>query len=391
MIPYLLIAFLYIIMAVLAALESSFSSLNLLPWFNGIVWLRVHFITLGLLTQLIFGVTPLLTATYYNLPRPTIQWSVWVTLNVGILLLLSGIPLLSPLPIISGGASIFIAAVLLGKQLRGMRPLSHKQTAGRPFYLAGLAYFLLGILVGTGLFLGWANPLHIVGSAVEVHIHANIWGLLSLVFAGLLVDLYPAWTKQPLANPRAITPIFWMMTVGAFALIVGPWFDNRYWLALGLVLHVAAILWLLYNIIRPLRGHKAAQTIGMAHLLTAYFWLLAPILAAPFVLRGTGTPPTAVIAQFAPQALVYGWVLQFGIAVVPYCYQRFLCHDEEASLGGTKASYLFINLGSAALWASIFSTARQETFYASAYLLWALALVALVVDVWQPLKKGIAT
>lgn len=391
MIPYLLIAFLYIMMAVLAALASSFSSLSLLPWFNGMVWLRVHFITLGLLTQIIFGVTPLLTAAYYNLPRPAIQWPVWATLNVGILLLLSGIPLLSPLLIISGGTSIFISAVLLGRQLRGMRPVSHKQAAGRPFYLAGLAYFLLGILVGTGLFLGWAKPLQIVGNATEVHIHANIWGLMSLVFAGLLVDLYPAWTKQPLANPRAITPIFWMMTVGAFGLIFGPWFDSNYLLAPGLVLHLAAIIWLLYNIIQPLRGHKAAQTIGMAHLLTAYFWLLAPILAAPFLLRGMGTLPTAVIEQVAPQALVYVWVLQFGIAVVPYCYQRFLCHDEEASLGGSKASYLLVNLGGVALWASVFIAARQETLYAIAYLLWALALVPVVVDLWQQIKKGITT
>ena len=40
MIPYLLMAFLYILVAVLAAVEASFSSYTIAPWFNGMVWLR---------------------------------------------------------------------------------------------------------------------------------------------------------------------------------------------------------------------------------------------------------------------------------------------------------------------------------------------------------------
>ena len=184
MIPYLLMAFLYILVAVLMAVEASFSSFHILPWFNGMVWLRIHFITLGILTQLTFGVMPILTAKYYKLPRPETRWDVWATLNVGIILLLVGIPLVSALPIITGGTLIFISTVLLTIQLARMRPTSGKAaSAGRKFYIAGLAYFMVGIIVGTGLFTGWSGPLGIVGNATEVHIHANNWGLMSLVLA----------------------------------------------------------------------------------------------------------------------------------------------------------------------------------------------------------------
>jgi len=393
MIPYLIMAFLYIMVAVLMALENSFSSLHILPWFNGMVWLRVHFITLGVLTQLIFGVSPILTAKHYGLPRPAIQWNVWATLNVGIIMLLVGIPLISALPIIAGGTLVFISTVLLLVQLSRIRPVSNKSestSAGRKFYIAGLAYFLLGILVGTGLFLGWAKPLRIVGNATEVHIHANNWGLMSLIFAGLFVDLYPVWAKRPFANPKSITPIFWMMTLGAFGLIFGPWFEIKWFLLVpGLVLHLAATIWLLYNVIQPLCGHKEAQTIGMKHLIMSYFWLLAPILTAPIVLFGIGDLPSATIERLAPQALIYGWVLQFGMGAIPYFFQRFLFNDENATLGGTWLSFLLINLGSLILWISIFAESIQGSLYGIAYLLWAGALIPIVLDLWQKVQMGI--
>jgi cytochrome c oxidase cbb3-type subunit 1 len=394
MIPYLLMAFLYALVAVLMAAAVSLSSLNLLPWFNGLTWLRVHFITLGFLTQLLFGGLPLLTAKRYGQPQPDTRWDIWVTLNGGLILLLIGIPLVSALPIIAGGTLVFIAAGLLTGQLVNLRPTAGKPTphsAGRKFYIAGLVYFLVGIVVGTGLFTGWAEPLGIVGNAKEVHIHANNWGLMSLVFAGLLADLYPVWAKRPLAYPRTLPFIFWAMTLGAFGLIFGPWFQAQWLLVPGLVLHLAATIGLLINVVVPLRGDRQAQTIGMGHLITAYFWLLAPILMAPFVLFGIGELPAAAIEGAAPQALVYGWLLQFGTAVVPYFFQRYLLGDEHAALGGTRLSFVLINLGGIFLWAGIFIEPVRGALYGLAYLLWAAALLPMAVDLWRKTQTGMAS
>src|SRR5512143_4381495 len=121
--PYLLMAVLYIALAVLAALDSALASLGLLPWFNGIVWLRAHFITLGVLTEVTFGMLPLLVAARGNRARTKTRWDIWLTLNAGLVVLGVGIPLVNGTLMIAGGTLVFIAAVLLFKQLLDLRPL----------------------------------------------------------------------------------------------------------------------------------------------------------------------------------------------------------------------------------------------------------------------------
>lgn len=393
MIPYLIVAFLYLLVAILAALETSFISWGTLPWFNGMVWLRIHFITIGVITQIIFGVTPILTAKIYNLPKPKIRWDIWTLLNAGIILLVMGIPLISKIPIISGGTLIFIATTLLIMQLAGIKRAAGKNSTasnGRKFYISGFVFFLIGVLVGTGLFTGWSGPLGITGDAGEVHIHAQNWGFLSLVFAGFFIDLYPVWTKRQLSNMKAITPIFGMLTWGAFTLVLSPWFGSQALALIGAPLHVAASIWLLVIAIKPLRGDKAAWMPGISHLLTSYFWLFAPLLTAPWVIFGLESDwvPTAALNSMTPQALIYGWVLQFSFAILPYFYHRFFLGNENAELGGTWLSLVLVNLGSIILWASILVEPMRNSLHSIAYMLWAISFLPVTVDIWQKTKMG---
>lgn len=395
MIPYILMALLFLALAVLAAFESSFSSLQILPWFNGMTWLRVHLITLGALTQILFGALPFVTAMRNRLPRPHMRWDIWLTLNAGILTLLVGIPLVNRVPIILGGTLVFIATVLLIQQLLGMQSAARRSGRsvsgqGNKFYIAGLAYFLVGVVIGTGLWTGWMEPLGVVGNAREVHIHANNWGLMSLLFAGLFFDLYPTWTGRQLANPGAATPIFWLMTAGAFGLIFGPWLALEALLVPGLVLHLVATVWLLVLVVKPLRGQAGAWSAGIVHLIVAYFWILAPIAMAPFVLFGVGDLPGDVIETFAPQALVYGWLLQFGFAVIPFFVARTLAPHEEARLGGTWFSFVLVNLGSVILWASIFIAPAQALLRGVAYLVWMVAVLPIVGQLFGAVRAGLA-
>jgi hypothetical protein len=53
--PYFLMAILYMILAALAALDVSLVNFQIMPAFAGFVWLRVHFITLGVLNELFLG------------------------------------------------------------------------------------------------------------------------------------------------------------------------------------------------------------------------------------------------------------------------------------------------------------------------------------------------
>jgi hypothetical protein len=394
---YFLMSALFVVMAVLAAADASLTSLNVLPWFNGLRWVRVHLITLGAMTEALFGALPLLTALHFNRPRPRFRWDIWLTLNAGLLTLLIGIPIVNQALILTGGTLIFTATTLLIIELSRMRPAAGPKATppstgqpGRPFYIAGLSFFLLGILIGTGLWFGWGEALRI-RVPLEAHIHANNWGLMALVFAGLIIDTYPRWAGRSLAWPRSLPVIFWLMVLGALGLVLGPWFQSTYFTVPGLVMHLTATFWLLLNVVQPLRGERTIWSApGIWHLLTSYFWIIAPVMMAPLILLGVAGIPGATIEANAPQALIYGWVFQFGFAMLPFFFRRAFLPGEPSRLGGNWFSLVAANLGGLFLWASIFVAPLYATLHGIAYALWAAAAVPVALELWGIVRRGMA-
>lgn len=380
--PYFVTALFYLLVAALIALDSAAASFSLVPWFNGLRWLRVHFITLGVVTETLFGVLPILTARRFSRPTPPVRWDIWATLNVGILVLVAGIPIVNGALILTGGTLVFVAVTLLIVhllQLRGGQPAGE----GLKFYLMGLAYFLLGIIVGTGLWMGWSGPLRIQ-VPVEVHIHANNWGFMALVFAGLLVDVLPSVTGRPLASRTTVNGIFWSMTAGALLLVIGPWLGGPLWaLVPGLVLHLGATVWLLGLVIRAASQAHLWSAPGVWHLVTAYAWILAPVLVAPLIILKVPGFPGAGIEATAPQALIYGWVLQFSFALVPYFLGRILVADRTAQLGGSWWSLALAHVGSVLIWASIFIEPQRNLLHGAAYVFYALSILPIAWMVWR--------
>ena len=389
--PYFLMVLLYLLVAILAAADASFASFNLLSWFQGIRWLRIHFITLGMLTETLFGVLPVLAATRMKRPLPKIRWDIWLTLNIGLVVLLAGIPSINGTLILTGGTLIFTAATLLAVQLWQMRS-STKNVGSQSikFYVSGLSYLLLGIIVGTGLWLGWSKPLHI-SVPLEVHIHANNWGFLSLVFAGLLIDVIPHLTGRALAEQRTISMIFWSMTVGALGLVLGPWFGGSLWFTVpGLVLHISATVTVLVLTARALAKGGQLRSAGAWHLLTAYAWILLPVLIAPLIILGVPGFPGAGIEATAPQALIYGWVLQFGFALIPYFAGRYLMGEEKSRLGGNWISLSMVNIGSALVWASIFILPWQNILHGTAYIFYVISMIPVAMQVGRMVQSKFA-
>jgi len=393
---YFLMTALFMAMAALIAADAALTSFTLLPWFNGLRWLRIHFITLGAVTEAFFGLLPTIVAIQAGLPRPKFRWDIWLTLNIGLLTLLVGIPIVNRPLIFVGGTLIFIATTLLIIQLRQMQDAPARRATtggslGRKFYIAGLAYFLVGILVGTGLWLGWSAWLRIA-IPIEVHIHANNWGFLTLLFAGLLVDMYPTWAQRPLAWPRSITPIFWMLTIGALGLVLGPWLQSNWFSVPGVILFLTATIWLLLNVIKPLRGDKAIWSQpGIWHLVTAYFWILAPVLVAPLIIFEAPGFPGAGVEQNAPQALIYGWVLQFSYAFIPYFFYRLFQPERPARLGGSWLSLATVHIGGFFLWAGIFAADYQGMLHGAAYLFWTISMLPIVWELWRIARQGLAS
>ena len=381
---YLLTSFLFMFIAILGAIDVSSVSFNWQPWFSGIRWLRVHLITLGVMTEMLFGILPILVTHQTKQAHPRTRLDIWLLLTMGILSLLVGIPLVNQAIIIGGSTLIFVATLLLMHQLWQMR-LATKQavsSVSRKFYLAGLAFFLLGILVGMGFYFGWNQALG-MKVPLEVHIHANNWGLLSLLFAGLFIDFYPQLSGRSLQWPHSVNSIFWLMSLGALGLVLGPWSGLKLFTVPGLLMHLTATIGLLLNIILPLRGQRHLRTPGIYHLITSYVWLLAPIFVAPLILLEVPGFPGAGIEQNAPQALIYGWVLQFAYGLLPYLLGRLLLDKETAVLGGSWFSLTAVHLGGIFLWASIFIEPAQATLHGMAYLLWAVSAVPILAQLWH--------
>ncbi|MCC7369515.1 MAG: NnrS family protein [Chloroflexi bacterium] len=381
--PFLLMAALFVALAALAAVETALISLGLAPAFSGIRWLRVHLLTLGILAETVFGLTPLLVSRRAGCRAPAIRWDIWLTLNAGLLTLLVAIPPINGPLIVGGGALIFAAAVLLINQLRALAPPSDgTDPAGRPFYLLGLGFLLVGIVIGSGLWNGWAEPLRIA-VPLEAHIHANVFGFLGLTVAGLLLDLVPTFTgRQPL-RPRPTAKLAAIMGSGGLLLVLAPWTGLMPLNVVGILLYLTSTVWLLVTVARPLLGDRHAWTPGVLHLTTGYFWFLAPLFVAPMVLSGIAGETAATIEQTAPQALIFGWAAQVGYALVPGLLGWLLHPGGQPRLGGSWVSLGAAHLGGVAIWASILIAPLQATLYALAYGFWSVALLVTLRQAWS--------
>lgn len=393
-IPFLLMAVLFGGLAGVAAAEAALASFGLHPWVHGLSWLRVHLIAIGLILETLFGLLPRLVASSGS-PPPT-RWDIWALLNGGLLLLLLGVPPLHSPAIALGGMLVMASTALLLHQLVGLRtgaPL-FDFASGRPFYLTGLAYLLVGALLGTGIWVGWSGPLSLP-SPKETHVHANLWGFLALIFAGLLIDLYQGLTGRPLARPAALRWIFRLMAAGALGLVVGPWAQWHPVTAVGLVVHAVGTGWLLISAL-PRRRAAEGWTPALAQLLGAYVWFFVPVLAGPMVvLNAAGYLPASRFASAELEGngapiLIYGWALQFALVVGPALFSRAFFPAERPRAGGHWGSMLSAHTGVVCYAAGLFATSARPGLHGAAYLLWIMAAAPSARLTWNFTRTGFA-
>lgn len=391
--PYLLMAVLYLAFAALLALASALQWLDLLPLFSGLRWLRVHLITLGGLAQFAFGLLPALAARSAGQPQPRTRWDIWLALNLGLLILLAGIPTVNAVLIIAGGTLVFLATGLLAYQLLGLRQFRAAQAAepvpdqvdASPFYLGALIYLLVGVLAGTGLWFGWGPALG-MSAPIEVHVHANLWGFSALLLAGVITQLYPALTGSQVAWPKRMPAIFWGMTLGALGMVSGPWLGINALTVAGLVSHTLATIALVANWARPLIRKRASRSAGLAHIILAYVWFFFPVVVAPLIVFRLGETANEISGSGGP-ILIYGWILPVLYALLPYLFRRWLRPAQPAPAGGTWGSLLAVQAGSLVFWISLFVTSGQSVLRAAAYGLWLVSLLPVLADLWRSLRQ----
>jgi len=155
-----------------------------------------------------------------------------------------------------------------------------------------------------------------------------------------------------------------------------------------LILHIGTTVWLVVLMGRALRSSGRLASAGGWHLLASYIWILLPVLIAPLIL--TGYLQAGPIESTAPQPLIYGWVLQFGIALIPYIARRYFLRDESPPLGGCWGSLTAVTLGSVLIWVSIFMPALTHgILYGIGFALYALALVHPTREMFEIVRGGL--
>ena len=315
--PFRWTAVLFAALGALAALDAALVGLGLVPTHAGLLWLRVHLVTLGLLAELAFGLLPGLVALATGGAVPVFRPGRWLLLNLGLLTLMVGIPLVRRPMIALGGTLVLAATVWLILELWRQRPAPApdagvQPASGRRFYLAALLFLVVGGLVGTGLWLGWGPGLGIRVPR-ETHIHANIWGFASLLMAGLLVDLAPALSDRAGLGRRAANLVLGSLSLGAGLLLVAPWTGLSWLMLPGILLYILATALLYRRLVLPL----FPLGVGARLLLTSYLWILLPALALPLIVLGGERVSAARLEPVGPSILTYGWLLPALLALAP--------------------------------------------------------------------------
>lgn len=384
--PYYIVSGLFLALTGVVTADSSLANLGWMPAFGGIKWMRVHFITLGVLTEIVIGLLPVLTARGLKLPRPGMNWPTWLAYNTGLIILLIGLPIVDRWMIITGGTLIFAAILMLMKDLIDLRREAIAREghevctsyATTRFYLGGLFYLLIGVLVGTGMWIGWSEPL---GIAIpkEVHVHSNLWGYTAIIFAGLLFELFPQLRQRKIFGKSMEMLVFGSMFIGASGLVIGPWLDIGWPAVAGIILHTVGILTLLGYLIHLLVQKHELRRPGHAHIISSFIWLLVPVIVAPYIVaKASEDFPVEEVAGGGGPILIYGWILTFLAAAIPYFVPKSRTVSQAPTLGGSWFSLVSMHLGGILFWTALFLPSVQNLLRAGAFFFWFLGIIPML-------------
>jgi cytochrome c oxidase cbb3-type subunit I len=391
--PFWLMAALFVTAGLFFAVLRGLSAVPAVPAPINLNWIRVHLITIGTVTQMIFATLPGYVAGKWGLPGRSAgeTWLQWGLLNGGFLLIIIGMAGMENWTATIGASLVFTAVWRLFTGIVGAWRLS-----GRPvreslrFYLTAPLYLLYGIVMAAGLIWAWPAPGGRPGT-LEAHVHANVWGFAALVVAGILFDLFPALTGGPMARPRWIGRTFWLLNTGAAALVVGPYINVHPVTVAGLLVYAVGTVTLVLNLILTMRANRAVSPAAL-HLVLAYLWMIVPAFFAPFIVFAPNLVPAAAIETAATQGLINGWALGVVMGALPTVLRsrtgaRHGAPPFGADMPKVRGCWLTVaalNLGVALVWATGPLANRLPTLppMLAGYGLIAVAWVPFLRQVW---------
>jgi cytochrome c oxidase cbb3-type subunit 1 len=387
--PFYLMAGVYLLLEVFALAALALMAAGVDVAIPDLIWLRIHLLTIGVVTQVVLGALPSLVAARLGLQPPgrVLNGALWLLVNASFALLLYAMPQGFSLLAAIGAGGIFLAIVLMlvSFHLRGACP-PFGARAGARFFVAGPLFFLFGIYMAVSMLLNWPARGGFFGE-LEGHVHANVWGFLALVVAGFLLERIPAAVGRPLRWPRLVTVTSWLLIVGAAGLVLGPWLGVLPLTMGGIATYIVGTVTLLVNLAATVVAGRR-WTANIAHLLIAYLWMIVPAAVAPIVLAVTGKLPTGSVEAAAVSGLIGGWVLQIALGALPLRLREL--RRLSSGWDGCWGSVALLNLGVLLIWVSAFisSVDVSTPLTVAGYALMALAATPPVIAIIRLLLSG---
>ncbi|WP_327053219.1 hypothetical protein [Halomicrococcus gelatinilyticus] len=397
--PFFLMAGLYLTVGLLAVVGVVAVDLGVLEPFARLRWVTIHLVTIGAMTQALFGALPALVGSAVDREEavggdaPT-RWAQWLALNVGYVLVLLGMVTGATVVAVAGATLVLGALALLIVEVRRLTRRASR-TLGRAYRVAPW-FLVVGILAAFGMLFGLHGPGGYFGS-LEAHVHANVWGFLGLVVAATLLQFAPAFAGTDRRRPRRRRVAVAGLTLGATGLVAGPWLAVHALTIAGLLTYVVGTAALLSVLVGAVRDGERTASTRVAHVVGAYGWLLVPVPFAPVVLLAPGVLPAAAIERAAIHGLVFGWMLQLAMAMLPAVVAAFDGRDGDLADRVASTDYApswvgvaAANLGMLALWLAALPPfeAVAGTLSTVGFALVAVAWASLVVALWSRLAGG---
>lgn len=86
--------------------------------------------------------------------------------------------------------------------------------------------------------------------------------------------------------------------------------------------------------------------------------------------------------------LIYGWLMQFALAVLPYLYRRAFRPERAATLGGNPPTLLAANAGAVLYLVGLLLPGASAALHGLAFAAWALAMLPIAVQLWRTVQSG---